>query len=394
MEQIRGLETHGSAIIGTGVLFTVLSVAAVGLRFTSKRMTKSLLGIDDWLLLASLAIFVTTEILVIRGERYQRSLRLVYRCTHKVFLLGDIIGRKATSVEDERYKTYLRYVYIYSAFTFPIVALAQASLLFLYRRVFFPSHLRYTSMILVGIITAWLIAASTIEIGYPGHTIGNYFPGSAETKFNIDYLSFWLAMAIIETLIEIIIIVLPIREIQRLKLNRKSKHGLSLIFSLGGFVVITNIIRMSIIYRPTEPEFDLTEGNIWLNVHFGTAIISACLPTYKPLISRSVRMVSHVYASHGGAGAGGYIKNGTRNSEDTRNLRSDKDSGSNKMTANGYSSRQLREEISMDQMTGGCGFFADARRSESNYTSKREWRDEGAIQAGAAIGVRQTIEVV
>ncbi|KAL8811927.1 MAG: hypothetical protein Q9200_001425 [Gallowayella weberi] len=373
MEQIRGLETHGSAIIGTGVLFTVLSVAAVGLRFTSKRMTKSLFGVDDWLLLASLAIFVTTEILVIRG---------------------DIIGRKATSVEDERNKTYLKYVYIYSAFTFPIVAFAQASLLFLYRRLFFPSHLRYTSMILVGVIAGWLIAASTIEIGYPGHTIGEYFPGSAETKFNIDYLSFWLTMAIIETVIEIIIIVLPIREIQRLKLNSKQKHGLSFIFSLGGFVVITNIIRMSIIYRPTEPEFDLTEGNIWLNVHFGTAIISACLPTYKPLISRSVRMVSNVYASHGGGGGhgAGYNKHGTRNSEDTHNLRSDKDS-SNKTIANG-NSRQLREEISMDQMMGQCGFFADARRSESNYTSKREWRDEGAIQAGEAIGVRKTIEVV
>ncbi|KAL8668829.1 MAG: hypothetical protein Q9224_007774, partial [Gallowayella concinna] len=202
---------------------------------------------------------------------------------------------------------------------------------------------------------------------------------------NIHYLSFWLAMALIETFIEIIIIVLPIREIQRLKLGRKQKHGLTLIFSLGGFVVITNIIRMSIIYRPNEPEFDLTEGNIWLNVHFGTAIISACLPTYKPLISRSVRMVSNVYTSHDR----GYNKNGTRNnSEDTRTLRSEGD-----RVTNPYS-RQLRgEEISMDQM-GRCGFFADARRSESHYASKPEWRDEGAVQAGEAIGVRKTIEVV
>ncbi|KAL8838545.1 MAG: hypothetical protein Q9170_002087 [Blastenia crenularia] len=360
MEQVHGLNTHGPAIIGTGIVFTILSIAAVGLRFTSKRMTRASTGVDDWLLFASLMIFVTTEILVIRG---------------------DIIGRQATSLDDERYKTYLRYVYIYSAFTFPIVALAQASLLFLYRHLFYPTHMRYTTMILVGVIVGWLIAASTIEIGYPGHTIGAYFPGSAETKFHVHYLSFWLAMAIIETLIEIIIMILPIREIQRLKLSSKQKHGLILIFSLGGFVVITNIVRMSIIYRPTEPEFDLTEGNIWLNVHFGTAIISACLPTYKPLISRSASVVSTVYASHGP------YRNATRISEDTRTLRSDKEKVMNPH------SRQLKEDISMDHIDRN-GYYADARRSESNGTSKQEWRDDGAIQAGEAIGVKKTIEIV
>ncbi|KAG7007334.1 hypothetical protein G7Y79_00010g028350 [Physcia stellaris] len=333
MEQIRGLNSHGAAIVGTGVVFTVLSVTAVGLRFTSKRITRAAFGIDDWLLLASLAIYMAAEIL---------------------------------------------YVYIYSAFTFPIVGLAQMSLLFLYRRLFYPSHLRYTTMILVGIVMSWLIAASTIEIGYPGHTIGAYFPGSAETYFDIDYLSFWLAMALIETSIEVTIMILPIREIRRLKLTSKQKHGLIFIFSLGGFVVITNIIRMAIIYRPNEPEFDLTEGNIWLNVHFGTAIISACLPTYKPLITRSARAVTHAYASHSP------YKNGTRVSEDTHNLRSDKDKIGNPRT------RQLREEISMDQMDHS-GFSANARRSE---TSTPEWRDDGAVRAGEAIGVRRTVEVV
>lgn len=361
MEQIRGLNTHGSAIIGTGVVFTVLSVSSVGLRFVSKRITRSPIGIDDWLLLASLAFFFASEVLVIRG---------------------DIIGRQATSEDDERYKTYLRYVYVYSAFTFPIVAFAQASLLFLYRRVFYPTHMRYTTMVLVGIIFAWLVAASTIEIGYPGHTIGAYFPGGAETVFHVTYLSFWLAMAIIETLIEVVIMILPINEIRRLKLSNRQKMGLFFIFSLGGFVVITNIIRMSILYRPKEPEFDLTAGNILLNVHFGTAIISACLPTYKPLITRSASVVSNVYGSNGA-----YHRKGSRISEDTYNLRSDRDKMANPH------SRQLKEEISMDQI-GGTRCFAEARRSESNDTSKREWEVNGAVQAGEAIGVKKTIEIV
>ena len=65
METINGLNKNGPAIIGTGVAFTVASVVAVGLRFVSKRMTRAALGIDDWLLLASLVIYFVAVVLVI-----------------------------------------------------------------------------------------------------------------------------------------------------------------------------------------------------------------------------------------------------------------------------------------------------------------------------------------
>ena len=68
METIHGLNVNGDAIIATGVVFTVLSVIAVGLRFASKRITSSSVKVDDWLLLAALAVYVTAETLVIRCE--------------------------------------------------------------------------------------------------------------------------------------------------------------------------------------------------------------------------------------------------------------------------------------------------------------------------------------
>lgn len=66
METIHGLNTNGDAIVATGVVFTVLAVAAVGLRFVSKRMTSAALGVDDWLLLAALVIYFVAEVLVIQ----------------------------------------------------------------------------------------------------------------------------------------------------------------------------------------------------------------------------------------------------------------------------------------------------------------------------------------
>lgn len=68
METIHGLNTNGPAIIGTGVAFTALAVLGVGLRFGSKRVARTAAGLDDWLLLAALLIYVVAEILVIRCE--------------------------------------------------------------------------------------------------------------------------------------------------------------------------------------------------------------------------------------------------------------------------------------------------------------------------------------
>lgn len=257
-----------------------------------------------------------------------------------------------------------------------MVALVQISLLLFYRHVFYPSHLRYTTLVVIAVSVAFLIIALIIEIGYPGHTIAYFFPGSATTTMNLIYLPWWLAMALIETLVDIAILVLPIRELQRLSLSIHKKLLLSLVFSLGGFVVITSIIRMAILYRPGVEDFDLTKGDIWLNVHLGTAIISACLPTYRPLVSRSSQIFRSFHTSQG-----------SYNSDDTHTLTAET------RRTRGSRSRQLAEEIPMDQQQHQ-GSSVNARRSESNDTASREWYDHGAIRAGEAIGVKKTIEVV
>ncbi len=71
METIHGLNINGPAIIGTGVAFTILAVFAVGLRFTSKRITGVRYGLDDWLLLASLVLYFVAEVMVIRCECFR-----------------------------------------------------------------------------------------------------------------------------------------------------------------------------------------------------------------------------------------------------------------------------------------------------------------------------------
>ncbi|KAL9022134.1 MAG: hypothetical protein Q9180_008576 [Flavoplaca navasiana] len=356
METIRGLNINGPAIIATSVVFSCLTVASVGLRFYAKRISKGAYRLDDWLLVFALFLFVTTEVLVI---------------------ISVVAGREATSDNDGRYWTYLRLVYVYSIFYFVIIAFVELSILLFYRQIFHPTHMRYTSNVLVGICVAWLIAALVIEIGYPGHTIEEYFPGSSSVVFDVEYLSFWLAMGITETLIQIVILVLPLREIYRLHISKQKKYLISCTLSLGGFVILTSIVRMAVLYRPDQVDIDLTQGNIWLNVHLGTAIICACLPTFRPLISRqSESRQNPSYRKRS------YAINQPTPLSASRNR------------AHGAPWGDSSEGIIMDSQNVMQGTYADARRATSSGGSSTKWEEDGPVKSGEAIGVKRTVEVV
>ena len=74
-------------------------------------------------------------------------------------------------------------------------------------------------------------------------------------------------------------------------------------------VIITNIIRMISVYPPNgapcqSPTFhvklirvniysvSVLRDELWINLHVGSAIWCACLPTYRPLIARAVEATS------------------------------------------------------------------------------------------------------
>ena len=85
-----------------------------------------------------------------------------------------------------------------------------------------------------------------------------------------------------ELLIETAVLALPIREIIKLNLSLRKKVLIVTLFCMGGFVLVTGIVRIYYSWAKS----DMTPGMIWLSVHSSVSIISACLPTYRPLLAR------------------------------------------------------------------------------------------------------------
>lgn len=162
------------------------------------------------------------------------------------------------------------------------IAFTTFSILFLYRRVF-SAHRFFaiTSNILFLIVIIWWISG-TICDAISWQPTSSYWDGSGAGQYILNYNDFWIVSMVAELVIEATIIVLPVREITKLNLSKRKKAFMVSMFCMGGLVLITGALRIHYAWASS----DMIPGTVWLCVHSGVSIISACLPTYRPLFGK------------------------------------------------------------------------------------------------------------
>ena len=102
------------------------------------------------------------------------------------------------------------------------------------------------------------------------------------------------------------ILVLPIFQLLKLKVSTKQKLQLTIMFCLGGFVLVISIIRIPQLTSISQSDQScmqckpkimvyclqdlgtLTDSAIWTSLECAVATLSACLPTMRPLFSRLI----------------------------------------------------------------------------------------------------------
>ncbi|KAH7303060.1 hypothetical protein B0I35DRAFT_447289 [Stachybotrys elegans] len=87
-------------------------------------------------------------------------------------------------------------------------------------------------------------------------------------------------MAVINLVLEIILLAIPQTRVWKLQLSKKNKIAVSLVFLLGGFVCVTSAIRVVYFTQidAADITYEFTIPGIWVCVEMNTAIICACLP--------------------------------------------------------------------------------------------------------------------
>ena len=183
-----------------------------------------------------------------------------------------------------------------------VVCLNKMSVILLYRRIFITRTFKRICWVAMGVVVSWSVAAIMatifqcipIKLSWDKTVIGHCF----------DKDAFWVAYAVGNVVSDGLVLILPIPMILRLQLKLRDKLMLCAIFSLGGFVTVTSILRTTAVSNSTKSNADITYNfitrGLWTLIEANLGIICACLPVLKQPLSRMFpQMFGSTQRSHG-----------------------------------------------------------------------------------------------
>jgi len=164
--------------------------------------------------------------------------------------------------------------------------LTKVSILLLFLRIFTSRWFRIACWVTIGVVVAFgmsIIIASIAQCTPIAKAYDPSLPGHCILVGDV-----WYAHGGFAILSDIWMIILPLRQLPSLKLPRVQKIGLAMIFSIGVFVIIIEIIRLALL-GPVTTSKDYTyyqaSGCLWAGLEVNVGIICACAPMLRaPLL--------------------------------------------------------------------------------------------------------------
>uniref|UniRef100_A0A8H7NCA9 Rhodopsin domain-containing protein n=1 Tax=Bionectria ochroleuca TaxID=29856 RepID=A0A8H7NCA9_BIOOC len=171
-----------------------------------------------------------------------------------------------------------------------------------------------------------------------------------------------------------------------LKMARKEKFGIFVMFSLGIFITITSCIRLQYISRSglsVNPTWDYTETIVWTGIELSVSIIVVCLPAMRKLTKRFIPWLASTISS------GSYVKETTTGSSSTR-ARKD----FQQIRDNRYYRSHDRGHVGESQVELGEGIELETRGGQIEGFRAAMTRNSGSDEHLDGIMVTKTVSAV
>ncbi|KAI1772028.1 hypothetical protein F4818DRAFT_427401 [Hypoxylon cercidicola] len=284
------LTDSGERRLISAVICLSVSIIAVALRFWCKVSLKARITSDDWWILASCVIYVATDAVVLWGLFTGGEGRQIDEIISE--LRNNPTPQVVASVE-----RFLLSLFIGTVTSLGFLYAVKISICLLYRRIFSIPRYKTLSAVAIGISTAWFIAASVanICICIPVDIFWHRSKPGRCLNFNL----FYLINGIFEVLIDSAILSIPIFAVSRTHMPRKARVIVSGIFLLGGFAIVTCILRLVYVYEPNAEFVSFSDSEFWTRIHIATAILCASLPVYKPIRTQIGNLVVRLRDRYG-----------------------------------------------------------------------------------------------
>ncbi|CAI6336782.1 unnamed protein product [Periconia digitata] len=242
---------------------------AVGLRLYARRLTRGGYGKDDVAILLAL-LFTSAFVAMCIWETVLGMGR------HQILLKPE---NAVTSV-----KVTLAAMMLYN----PAIFFTKLSILFFYYTLF-PSVTFRRVLWGVGVfILCYSITSSFVNLLQCVPIAANWDPVLAATAKCVDFGAELIALSTINAVTDFALLVLPMPILWRLHLSLKKRLSVMAMLALGAATVIVSIIRANYVSTVsfTNGTWNNSFGAMWSVVETCLAIVSACVPTLRPLYEK------------------------------------------------------------------------------------------------------------
>ncbi|MCJ1396740.1 hypothetical protein MMC18_009632, partial [Xylographa bjoerkii] len=187
-------------------------------------------------------------------------------------------------------RTMLKYLVVAECFYAFGQVTVKISLLLLYRYLFTSKRLHLWINITIAFMLAWGIAVlgGSIFSCNPMNAFWNFQLQGTPGVYCINFQAFYISVAVPNLLTDVLILGMPIRQVWKLHMDRRSKIALTFIFLLGSFVIVASIVRLVSLTQinVTDDTYTLVGIANWSSIEFAMAVVSASLPTLRPLVNK------------------------------------------------------------------------------------------------------------
>ncbi|KAI1321948.1 hypothetical protein F5Y16DRAFT_388028 [Xylariaceae sp. FL0255] len=266
-------------MIGLAVGSIVLPTIFFGLRLWARRLRRAGLSADDYICLAALIIAYTTCALqldaAINGDLGQHQ--------------KDINGEP--DLTDPRFLVYERTKLATNVISPIGFGLVKISIVVLYEKIFHNIRpFRICAYVMIGLLGSWILAFffSNLFICYPVTALIEPFYGNK----CLNQPAIFLSTLVTDLIFDVLILLMPIPVVLKLQLPWRDRIGVLGMFLLGTVVVIVSSVRLEQLLEVNslyllfyaDETYYTSPAFFWANIELAIAIMSACLPTLKPIL--------------------------------------------------------------------------------------------------------------
>ncbi|KAK0621570.1 hypothetical protein B0T17DRAFT_559813 [Bombardia bombarda] len=287
-------------MIDLAVAFIVVPSFFVGLRIWARFLKGKSLAVDDYLCMGALVIGITCSALqlyaAIDGQLGQHQ---------TVGVDGQPI------LDDPRFLVYEDTKFAVNILSVVGLGMVKASILLFYKSIFTVRPFRIAVWIMMGIVVAWTITYffANLFTCFPITSLIEQFYGNT----CINAVPMWLSVVGSDLVVDVGILLMPVPMVLRLQLPWKDRLAVLGMFMLGATVCAISITRLvtlvqianEFIYHYNDETYYTSPVFFWTNIEMAMAVVSACLPTLRPIWlhlknkPQQVTAKSNTYASFG-----------------------------------------------------------------------------------------------